>query len=128
MSQDTVRQILEGRLATEWGMTTPIGWDDSDFVPEEGVPHIKPMIEGTDAEPKTQKCQREFYQMKIEVLTPKGSGTGPNMALGDALVAIFFGYAESTLICKKAYVERQGDVEEWHSRAVYVDVQYDENF
>lgn len=128
MSQEAVRKIMEERLATEWGARTPIAWDDSDYGPVVGTPFIKPMIEGTTSEPKTGKCQREFYQMKIEVLTPKGSGAGANMVMGDDLVAMFYGYAESTLICKKAYVERLGDVEEWHSRAVFVDVQFDENF
>lgn len=128
MSSDAVRQILEERLATEWGVRTPIAWDNTDYTPEEGTPFIKCMIEGTTSEPKTGKCQREFYQMEIQILTPKGSGTGENMTMGDDLVAMFFGFAESTLICKKAHVERQGDMEEWHSRAVFVDVQYDQNF
>lgn len=128
MSSDAVREIIETRLADEWGATTPIDWDNVDYKPSNGNSFIRCIIEGTFSEIVSIGCQREFYQLEIQVLTPQGDGTKQNMVFADQLMAMFVSYAEGQLVCKQGYVARQGGTEEWHQRTVFIEMQYDNYF
>jgi len=125
MSSNTVRQLLETRLNSEWGASTVIFWDDSNKVPKTGVPYIRCTLDGIDSENLSITCVRDFDLLTIQVFTPKGAGAGANLLLCDELVRIFRNYAISTLLCFKVVNERVGNYKEWYQRNVIIDVQTD---
>lgn len=128
MSSEAVREIVETRLNDQWAAATPIAWDNVDYKPQPGVSFIRCIIEGTFSEIMSMTCQREYYQLEVQILTPSGEGTKKNMELADQVNAIFVGYQEGNLVCKQGYVARQGDLEEWHNRKVFIEMQYDNHF
>ena len=87
---EQVRQILDTRLATQWGVLTPIIWDDVDYIPEVGTQFIRCTLDGIASEILSMSCQREFYLLTIQVFTVAGKGSSFNLELADQLVEIFF--------------------------------------
>ena len=128
MSNNSVRQILEARLNTEWAGRTPIYWDDINDRPQVGVPFIRCTLDGIDSENISIGCQRDYDLFVIQVFTPKGAGTESNFLLCDALTTMFRGYADQQLLCTKVVNERVGKSNEWYQRNVVIDTQYESYF
>lgn len=124
-ANETVSTILETRLKTEWGVTTPIWFDNVDYKPEEGTAYIKPSLEGTISENKGPSCTRKHYMFRIAVITPQGEGDSPNSILCDTLETIFEKFQSGNLSVQNARTERSGQDKEWFKRRVIIELFYD---
>lgn len=125
MSEDTVRQIIESKLSSFWGVTTPISYDNVNYKPSRGVSFINCEIEGTGSNIKSFACTRDNYRLTIEVNTPIGDGTKSNNDFCVLLRDEFLFYQSGHLFCKNATIERVGDVEQFFRKQVIIDITYD---
>lgn len=128
MSSDAVRAIVEARVSALVNGAYKIAWDNVVFKPAVGTAFIRCSIDNVYSHQIAMRCIREFFTIDIQVLTPYGAGTKANMAIGDALVIGFTGYASGLLLCKTGRLARVGQIQEWHQRAVVIDAQYDNHF
>ncbi len=128
MSTEAVRAILEARLQTEWGVTTPIVWDNVNYTPKLGTPYIDCQLEGVFSVIKSAKCQRKHYLFTIDVYTPSNTTAKTAMEHTDTLETMFYGFASGYLTVQTTHSERVGTLKEWHHRVVLIDLFFDQHY
>jgi hypothetical protein len=130
MSIEVTRQILERKLKAFWLVRTPIKWDNvkKSISIKKGVPYISFKLEGTITENLSIGCQREHYQMIVEVYVPSEIGTTECFSSADDINAEFRNYIEGHLTCSTGRIQRAGNSKEEHQRNVIIDLHYDHHF
>ena len=125
MSEEHVRKAIEERLATIWGSTTPIAWDDdSQFTPKKGEDFIRPSFECIGSSNIAIKCERNNYLLTIEVNTVKGKGSGTNLRHSDTIKDGFVYQTFDGVVFKNGEVKRTGQIREWYQRRVLINLYY----
>lgn len=124
MSEEYVRRVIEERIQSIWGSTTPIAWDDSEFKPSAGVAFIRPFFESISSENIAIKCERNYYLLTIEVNTPKGIGSSQNLQYADTLKNAFVYQTFEGVKFENGTVRRTGHIKEWYQRRVLINLYY----
>lgn len=124
-----VQQIIEDRLKDNW-VSTPVAYDNVEYVPKAGVPFIRPTITQTLSELTTVASPgkgnyREYGILTVQVFTEQNKGSRPNATLADGVAALFRGYNEERLYMHEARINRIGSDKEFFQTNVLVEFYYD---
>lgn len=122
---------IRARLAAQWGITTPVDWPNSGFVPVIGVPWIRLKVkEGRTRQVDIGDRKKTFRTpgfIYVQVFTATNIGNGPALALGDQVAAIFRNWCGSSVKCYAASVQDIGpDEKGWYQVNVEVPFVRDE--
>ncbi|MCP4149811.1 MAG: hypothetical protein GY757_18850 [bacterium] len=124
------RAAIEARFSTGWGVTTPIAWDNVDYIPTPATTFVsihilagKELAVSVGASIRT----RNSGLININIFVPKNTGTNAALALADTAAAIFRHQSFSPSIsCRGAEVKRIGQVNEWFQYNASISFQRDE--
>lgn len=101
MSHATLNQLVESRLASQWGATTPIKYENVDFLPPVGSSWISVAVKESDSQKITlgsgAQYRRTIGTIFVEVFTPVGSGSGAARTYSDQVKTAFRDYRVSGL-------------------------------
>lgn len=114
MSHVTLNQLVETRLASQWGVTTPIRYENVEFVPPEGASWISVAVKESDSRKITlgsgAQVRRTIGTIFVEIFTPVGGGSGVARGYADTIKAIFRDYRVSGLHVYEGEVFVKGEV------------------
>ena len=114
MSHVTLNQLVESRLASQWGVTTPIRYENVEFVPPEGASWISVAVKESDSRKITlgsgAQVRRTIGTTFVEIFTPVGGGSGVARGYADTIKAIFRDYRVSGLHVYEGEVFVKGEV------------------
>lgn len=114
MSHVTLNQLVESRLASQWGVTTPIRYENVEFVPPEGASWISVAVKESDSRKITlgsgAQVRRTIGTIFVEIFTPVGGGSGVARGYADTIKAIFRDYRVSGLHVYEGEVFVKGEV------------------
>ena len=101
MSHATLNQLVESRLASQWGVTTPVRYENVEFVPPEGASWISVAVKESDSRKITlgsgAQVRRTIGTIFVEIFTPVGGGSGVARGYADTIKGIFRDYRVSGL-------------------------------
>lgn len=101
MSHATLNQLVESRLVAQWGVTTPIKFDNVEFVPAVGASWIACAVKESDSRKITlgsgAQVRRTIGTIFVEIFTPLGAGSGVARGYADTIKTIFRDYRVSGL-------------------------------
>lgn len=114
MSHATLNQLVESRLASQWGVTTPIRYENVEFTPPEGSSWIAVAVKESDSRKITlgsgAQVRRTIGTIFVEIFTPVGGGSGVARGYADTIKAIFRDYRVSGLHVYEGEVFVKGEV------------------
>lgn len=114
MSHATLNQLVESRLASQWGVTTPIRYENVEFVPPEGASWISVAVKESDSRKITlgsgAQVRRTIGTIFVEIFTPVGGGSGVARGYADQIKTIFRDYRVSGLHVYEGDVFVKGEV------------------
>ena len=117
MSYIQERIDIETRLSTGWGTTTPIAWDNVDYVPTAGTPWIRCEILPGDVEAlEFGRDTKKEYEgiININIFTEKDTGSVLARTYADTLSALFSMVEFGTIDCDEAKVINLNNDEDWY--------------
>lgn len=86
---DTARQVIEGRLNTNWS-ATKIAWPNVAFSPSSGEAWIQPSLLWGEGFVSTKTGRNAVHGvLHINVFVPRGTGTGVALSYADDLRDLF---------------------------------------
>lgn len=115
MSYEAELEAIEGRMNTNW-TTTPIVFENVDYVPVDGTPYVELFVKSADAVRASlgpSALHRIVGVILVNIHVPKGTGTNLARTYGDTIAAIFRDQAFSGVVCRAASVRSIGPVNEW---------------
>lgn len=96
-----MNQLVETRLASQWGVTTPIRYENVEFTPPDGSAWIAVSLKESDSQKITlgsgAQVRRTVGTLFIEIFTPVGIGSLQSRTYADSLKEIFKDYRASGL-------------------------------
>lgn len=123
------RIAIESRFSTQWGVTTPIAWDNSQYKPDSGTPFVALSILNTSEQPvsigSTVKTRNGGF-ININIFVPENTGTAVIEGLCDSAAAVFRYKAFSGVSCRGAEIRLIGRNKEWWQYNVSIEFQRDE--
>lgn len=109
MSHATLNQLVESRLSSQWGVTTPIKYENIEFVQPTGSSWISCAVKESDSRKITlgsgAQVRRTIGTIFVEIFTPVGIGSSTARGYADTIKTIFRDYRVSGL-----HVQGDGDV------------------
>lgn len=114
MSHATLNQLVESRLASQWGVTTPIKYENVEFTQPIGGSWISVVVKESDSQKITlgsgAQVERTIGTIFVEIFTPVGAGSSIARGYVDTLKAIFRDYRVSGLHVYRGEVFVKGEV------------------
>lgn len=96
-----MNQLVETRLTSQWGVTTPIRYENVEFTPPDGSAWISVSLKESDSQKITlgsgAQVRRTVGTLFIEIFTPVGIGSLQSRTYADSLKEIFKDYRVSGL-------------------------------
>jgi len=114
MSFEDEAKAIEQRFETEWGATTPIKWENTDYTPDPDVTFTELEIHhGQGVRLDIGSSQRYRYPgiISINIRGPLTKGTRALKTLADTAQAVFQGVTFSGIICYTSSITRIGEVD-----------------
>lgn len=130
MSYSSERAAIEGRLSANWN-TTPICWDNIDYIPTTGVSFVRCTIltGGADqASLGSNPLFRHYGIIALELFVPVGEGTAIAKGHLDSLCAIYRRQEFGGIRCLTPNAIRIGESGGWLKHIVNIPFQRDETF
>lgn len=113
MGHVSINQIVESRLNTSWGVTTPIHYENVDFTPPVGSSWISCAVKETDSKKITlgsgAQVRRTIGSIFIEIFVPLGFGSVGGRTYADQIKSIFRDYRSSGLHCQEFEIYWSGE-------------------
>lgn len=136
MTVAAMETLLESRFNTQWGVTTPIAWDNVDYTPVSGTSYVTFRIMpnyGNQVSLGKHPLIRSIGLIEINVMTPVNNGRRPGATLADSVLAVFRdaygrGWQSGTLTCHAGYISNNMKESEWYRHVVLIPFEYDESF
>lgn len=101
MSHATLNQLVESRLASQWGVTTPIRYENVEFTQPSGGSWISVSVKESDSQKITLGSGTQYHRtigtIFVEIFTPVGVGAVVARGYADILKNIFKDYRSSGL-------------------------------
>lgn len=96
MSHATLNQLVESRLASQWGATTPIRYENVEFTQPSSGSWISVAVKESDSRKITlgsgAQVERTIGTIFVEIFTPVGGGSGVARGYADTIKTIFRDY------------------------------------
>ena len=144
----TVRQVIESKLKTNWEMVTwqdtdavewesvdvnwtsenasttiPIAWDNVAYTPITKQAFLRILIEDVLSKQisiESTPCTRRIGLIHIMIMVPKNSGMATAYVYADRLSTIFRNLNESNVRCQSPRLRNVGPVDQWHQLSLLV--------
>lgn len=122
---------IESRLSSNW-TTTPIKYDNVDYVPTAGQNFVELIIDNSNAAIAGFGSTSLMYRMRgiisINIFTSLNTGTRTARGYADTIATLFRAAHFSGIICGAPNITRIGQVEDWFVINVSVTYYRNENF
>lgn len=114
MSHATLNQLVESRLASQWGVTTPIKYENVEFTQPSNGSWISVAVKESDSQKITlgsgAQYRRTIGTIFVEVFTPVGTGSVTARTYADSIKTIFRDYRVSGLHVREGEVFVKGEM------------------
>jgi hypothetical protein len=133
MSFKNEERDIQSRFQTNWGVTTPVKYDNRDFNPTPEESHVVFEIHNGDQIPIStggvgDTLHRGIGIISINIHTALGIGSQTGKDLADTAAAIFRAQTFSGITCRGADVKRLGESSGWFVYNVSIPFFRDESF